>query len=168
MVRNRSAERGYRSGELAAAAGVSPDTLRHYERRGLLAAPPRLANGYRIYPREALDRILLIQRGLSIGFSLAELRMFLKARQAGAAPCKQVHELATRRLSEVERQIEELRLFRDELRKILGAWGRRLDARPDGAPARLLETLSSQSIAPGGEAPRALRFVHRAKKKEAR
>ena len=55
---------GFRSGEVARRTGVSADTLRHYERRGLLAKPRRRANGYRVYPPAAVDRVLLIQRAL--------------------------------------------------------------------------------------------------------
>ncbi len=73
-------------GELARRAGVSADTLRVYERRGLLAAPGRARNGYRLYPPEALERVLLIQRALAFGFTLPELTRFLGARASGAPP----------------------------------------------------------------------------------
>jgi DNA-binding transcriptional MerR regulator len=63
-----------RSGELAQLAGVSPDTLRHYERKGLLAAPHRSPNGYREYPASALDRVRLIRRALAVGFTLSDCR----------------------------------------------------------------------------------------------
>ena len=75
--------RELRSGEVARRAGVSADTLRHYEQRGLLGKPRRLANGYRAYPPEALDRVLLIQRALAVGFTLDELAELLRARDGG-------------------------------------------------------------------------------------
>ena len=62
-----------RSGELARLAGISADTLRHYERMKVLAAPRRSAGNYRHYPPEALDRVRLIRRALAVGFSLPEL-----------------------------------------------------------------------------------------------
>ena len=143
---------GMRSGELARAAGVSADTLRHYERLGLLAEPARRANGYRAYPSGALARVRLIQGGLAIGFTLAELATFLGLRDSGRAPCRRVRAAAGERLAEVESRIDELCRFRDDLRRTLGDWDRRLGTAPDGRPARLLESLE---IGGGGQARRA-------------
>ena len=130
-----------RSGELARAAGVSADTLRHYERLGLLAEPARRANGYRVYPPAALARVRLIQGGLAIGFTLAELATFLGLRDSGAAPCRRVRAAAGERLAEVESRIDELCRFRDDLRRTLGDWDERLGSAGDGRPVRLLESL---------------------------
>ncbi|HEY6147592.1 MAG TPA: MerR family transcriptional regulator [Thermoanaerobaculia bacterium] len=77
-----------RSGELAKASGVSADTLRHYERRGLVPRPRRLENGYRAYPVETVRRVTLIQRALSVGFTLDELSRIFEARDGGRAPCR--------------------------------------------------------------------------------
>jgi DNA-binding transcriptional MerR regulator len=134
---------GLRSGEIARRAGVSADTLRHYERRGLVAKPRRLANGYRVYPPEALDRVLLIQRALAVGFTLDELAGLLGARDRGHPPCREVRNLAERKLRDVDRQLEDLAEFRKALGGMLRDWDVRL-ARADGkAPARLLESLAS-------------------------
>jgi DNA-binding transcriptional MerR regulator len=132
-----------RSGEIARRAGVSADTLRHYERRGLVAKPRRLANGYRAYPPEALDRVLLIQRALAVGFTLDELSGLLRARDRGHPPCREVRTLAERKLRDVDRQLEDLTEFRKALGGMLRDWDVRL-ARADGkTPARLLESLAS-------------------------
>lgn len=155
-----------RSGELAAAAGVSQDTLLHYEKAGLLPAPKRLPNGYRIYPAEALNLVLLVQRGLAIGFSLDEIGVFLQARRAGAPPCRRVHALATKRLAELEQQIEGLIAFRKFFREVLEDWKGRLAGTPDGSPARLLETLTLHASATEARALAGLRFVNRRRKKE--
>ena len=133
-----------RSGELAAAAGVSPDTLRHYERAGLLPAPRRLGNGYRVYSPETLQTVRLIQRALAIGFTLGEIGVFLKERRSGSPPCKRVHALAAERLAETERRIESLSRFRDEFRRVLQEWSDRLAGTPDGSAAKLLESLTSR------------------------
>lgn len=134
---------GLRSGEIARRAGVSADTLRHYERRGLVAKPRRLANGYRAYPPEALDRVLLIQRALGVGFTLDELSGLLSARDGGHPPCREVRTLAEQKLRDVDRQLEDLTEFRKALDGMLRDWDVRL-ARADGkAPARLLESLAS-------------------------
>jgi DNA-binding transcriptional MerR regulator len=132
---------GYRSGELAAKAGVSADTLRHYERRGLIAAVERLPNGYRSYRVEALDRVLLIQRALSVGFSLDELARLLRARERGHPPCREVRALAARKLEEVEQQLQSLTDFRAALQTTLRDWDARLDRRRGEEPARLLDSL---------------------------
>ena len=58
------------AGELAHRVGVSTDTLRHYERKGVLPRPRRGANGYRMYPASAVDRVTLIRRALAVGFTL--------------------------------------------------------------------------------------------------
>jgi DNA-binding transcriptional MerR regulator len=117
--------------------------LRHYERRGLVAKPRRLANGYRAYPPEALDRVLLIQRALAVGFTLDELSGLLRARDRGHPPCREVRTLAERKLRDVDRQLEDLTEFRKALGGMLRDWDVRL-ARADGkTPARLLESLAS-------------------------
>lgn len=154
---------GYRSGELARAAGVSADTLRHYERRGLLARPRRLPNGYRLYPQESLDRVLVVQRALSFGFTLSEVAKFLRAREAGHPPCREVRALAVERLHDAERQIGDLIRFRDELRKIIREWDRRLGMRNAPKAARLLETLTPGNRT-GASALKGIRFAGRRNK----
>ncbi len=122
---------------------MSADTLRHYERRGLLRKPRRLANGYRAYPPEALDRVLLIQRALAVGFSLDELAEFLRDRDGGRPPCRKVRELAGRKLRDVERQLSDLSEFRADLLRTLRDWDDRLANAGRRDPARLLESLAS-------------------------
>jgi DNA-binding transcriptional MerR regulator len=132
-----------RSGQLARQAGVSADTLRHYERKGLLAAPYRSANGYREYPDAALVRVRLIQRALDMGFSLDELRTVLRQRDAGGAPCRQVRAIAAARLGELEYRIASLEQLRLELRQMLDEWDARLAALPNGTRAGLLDALAA-------------------------
>ena len=134
---------GYRSGEIARKAGVSTDTLRHYERKGLLPTR-RLESGYRTYPPEALDRFLLIQRALAVGFTLHELSELLRARDHGRPPCREVRALAERKLAEVDEQLENLARFREELVSILRNWDVRLAAMAGRSLARLLESLASR------------------------
>jgi DNA-binding transcriptional MerR regulator len=86
----------WRSGALARAAGVSADTLRHYEKMGLLPPPERTPAGYRLYPPDTLARVQLIQSAVRVGFTLAELAEVLKQRRSGGAPCPKVAELAAR------------------------------------------------------------------------
>jgi DNA-binding transcriptional MerR regulator len=130
-----------RSGELAGLAGISPDTLRHYERMELLAAPRRSSANYRLYPPEAVDRVRLIQRALAVGFSLPELAKILKIRDAGGAPCREVNRLLEEKLLKMDDQIADLVAMRKHLRTVLADWGKRIAHTPEGKPARLLETL---------------------------
>ena len=74
-----------RAGELAQLAEVSTDTLRHYERKGLLAAPRRSVNGYREYPKSALGRVRLVRRALEIGFTLDVAARYASSEGAAAA-----------------------------------------------------------------------------------
>jgi DNA-binding transcriptional MerR regulator len=130
--------------EVARQTGVSPDALRHYERKGLLPLPARTAAGYRRYAPEAVDRVRLIQRALLIGFSLGELAQLLRERARGAPPCRKVRDLVAGHLAGLEARLEELSALRDELQTLLAEWDGRLARTPDGTPAHLLETLSAR------------------------
>ena len=130
------------SGELAELAGVSRDTLRHYERQGVLPRPLRGHNAYRQYPPEALQRVQLVRRALSVGFTLDELAKMLKVRDAGGAPCEEVRKLAAQKLLNVQDQLRELTKLRDDLQETLREWDERLTHRTNGKRANLLESLS--------------------------
>jgi DNA-binding transcriptional MerR regulator len=138
-------QRYLRSGELARLTGVSTDTLRHYERMRVLSPPSRSAGGYRQYPPEAADRVRLIRRAISLGFSLAELTRILGVRDRGGAPCRQVLALAVEKLSKIDRQIADLIALRSELQILVAEWGKQLDRIPNGQRAGLLEALIQPS-----------------------
>lgn len=156
-----------RSGDLARQVGVSPDTLRLYERKGLLSPPPRSANGYRCYAPTAVDRVRLIQAGLSIGFTIAELAEILAMRDRGGTPCTQVRELAETKLASLNRHILELVELRDELHRILMDWDRALRSTARGKRAGLLEALASaspgrrQTLAPQFYSSLAMKSIHK-------
>jgi DNA-binding transcriptional MerR regulator len=130
-----------RSGELARLAKISSDTLRHYERKGLLKRPSRSRNGYREYPECALDRVRLIRNALAIGITLDELVEILALRDRGGAPCKQVRELTATKLTQLEARLEQLTELRNELRKLLKNWDERLEGRQQSERAGLLESI---------------------------
>ena len=125
--------------------GVSPDTLRLYERKGLINCPPRSAAGYRCYPPEAVDRIRLIRAGLSIGFTLNELGEILAVRDGGGFPCGRVRELAAIKLKNLERHVRELGELRRQLKTTLKQWDRALKKIAPGKRAGLLERLAVES-----------------------
>jgi DNA-binding transcriptional MerR regulator len=132
------------SREAARATGVSTDTLRHYERKGLLPGVTRAASGYRRYSAASIDRVLLIQRALVIGFSLADLKRVLVVRDRGGAPCQSVRTLLGERLDELNRRVVELLALRDDLHRLVSEWDSRLADTPAGGRAHLLETLGTR------------------------
>lgn len=128
---------------MARAAGVSTDTLRHYERKGVLARPRRAANGYRQYPVDAPDRVLLVRNALAVGFTLDELARILGERDRGGAPCREVRAMAGEKLASIEDQLKRLAALRDELRQTIAGWDSRLSETKPGDRAGLLETLGA-------------------------
>jgi DNA-binding transcriptional MerR regulator len=143
--------------DLAGAAGVSTDTLRHYERIGLLPGTIRTAAGYRRYAPATVERVRLIQRALMVGFSLKELASALGQRERGSPPCRGVRALVGERLAALERRLEELTGLRDEMRRIVREWDERLAQTPAGQRARLLDMLAGHALLerPPGARPRA-------------
>jgi len=139
LLKKNLAPRALRSGELAQLAGVSRDTLRHYERKGLLPAAPRSPNGYRHYSSQALDRVRLIRGALGIGFTVDELRDILQSRDRGFAPCHQVHALAMEKARELKTRIRELEVLHRALQKAIRGWAKKLKSTAPGKRAGLLE-----------------------------
>jgi DNA-binding transcriptional MerR regulator len=129
---------------VALATGVSTDTLRYYERKGLLPRVHRTAAGHRRYSSATIERVLLIQRALVVGFSLADLSRVLSLRDRGGAPCHSVRTLVGERLEALERQMEDLVVLRDELRTLVAEWDSVLARTPAGKPARLLDRLATR------------------------
>jgi len=158
-------KRSLRIGELARQSGLSVDTLRHYERLQLLPVLRRTDGGFRQYPPEAVRRVTVIQRALSIGFSLEELSSFFKERTAGRAPCRAVRRLAQTKLEALDQHIQSLLAGRDALRALLEKWDERLD-KAEGQPARLLDALAELESLPASASQRMPR--RRSKKHEGR
>jgi MerR family transcriptional regulator, Zn(II)-responsive regulator of zntA len=130
-----------RSGQLARQSGVSTDTLRYYERLGLLPPPHRSAGNYREYPPTSPQRVELIQRALTIGFSLAELKTILVVRDKGGAPCRHVRDLLRSKIRDTDQQIRSLVSLRSEMNRLALEWDRRLLRTKPGQVARLLESV---------------------------
>ncbi|MGY1617207.1 heavy metal-responsive transcriptional regulator [Geodermatophilus sp. SYSU D00691] len=110
-----TAVRGLRVSELAAAVGVSPDTIRYYERAGLLPSPERTPAGYRSYDAGAVDRLKFIQGAQRLGLRLADIRDLLAVRDTGTCPCEPAEDLLRRRLAEVDAEIARLVTLRQEI-----------------------------------------------------
>jgi DNA-binding transcriptional MerR regulator len=130
--------------EVARLTGVSADTLRHYEKKGLLPTPARTASGYRRYAADTVTRVHLIQGALVIGFSLDELTRILRERDRGAAPCQEVRALVNQRLADLEDHIKELATLRTELQALVEDWDAKLARTTPRKRAHLLETLATR------------------------
>ena len=109
-------------GNLAKNAGISTDTIRYYERFGLLPHPERTTKGYRLYNSKAVDQIYFIQKAQKLGFSLEEIKQVLELRGSGEFPCESVIDFTEKRLAQVEAEVSFLTKFRDTLRKNLRQW----------------------------------------------
>jgi DNA-binding transcriptional MerR regulator len=134
-------------GEVARLAQVTPDTIRYYERVGVVPRPSRTPAGYRQYANGVVHRLALIRSAQQFGFSLKELAEFLRVRDAGGKPCFQVRDAAQRILDAADQQIAALVRARHDMRRTLKAWDRTLAATPENEQARLLEQLPSRTVA---------------------
>lgn len=136
-------------GEVAKRSGVSPDTIRHYEKLGLIPRATRQRNGYRRYATSTLERIQTVRAALTLGFTLKELSLVFKTRDTGGAPCRQVRALAETKLTEAKQRIEEMTALRNRLEALLNDWDQRLAQTSPGERAGLLDLLSpSTQLAP--------------------
>jgi len=129
------------TGQLGAATGVSADTIRHYEKLGLLKKAVRSEGGYRLYDPSVVTRVQTIRSAVKAGFSLTELSGILRERDAGGVPCQRVAALAVEKIESLEERIRELVELKDWLTSTVDAWHRRLKGTPAGQRAGLLELL---------------------------
>jgi DNA-binding transcriptional MerR regulator len=111
---------GLRTGELATRAGVNVQTLRYYERRGLLAAPARRPSGQRRYPEETVGRLHTIKAAQRLGFTLAEIEelLDLSEHRRGTG---ELHQRARAKLAEIDARIDQLTRMRRALLEVLAA-----------------------------------------------
>lgn len=106
---------GLRTGEVAKAAGVNIQTLRYYEREGLLAAPKRSAAGYRQYDEDAVRIVSFIKRAQELGFTLREAKELLKLRRAGGKRADAVRRAAEVKLLDIDEKLRDLSAMRTAL-----------------------------------------------------
>ena len=124
---SRSAGRALKIGEVAKATGIGIETLRFYEKSGLLDSPSRTESGYRIYNADVLDRLDFIKRAQVLGFSLDEIKRVIADRRAGLSPCAEVREIVRNRLAELDERMREMKRYRKELASALAEWDERGD-----------------------------------------
>src|SRR5262245_3318171 len=125
----------YTIGSLAEAASVHVETVRYYQRRGLLAIPSTERGKMRRYSTDALERLQFIKRAQAIGFTLAEVQTLLSLRLSRS--CGKTRALAAAKLEAVEVRLRELRRLRGELR----SWLALCERNPDHAPCPVIQNL---------------------------
>lgn len=108
-------------GRLADKAGVNIDTIRYYERNGLLPPPQRRPSGYREYREADVERLRFIRRAKELGFTLGEITELLSLSSDRGGDMRGVKRKAEQRLEQVERRIEELQRVRRGLRKLIAS-----------------------------------------------
>jgi MerR family mercuric resistance operon transcriptional regulator len=106
-------------GQLAAAAGVNVETVRYYQRRGLLAVPRREPGSIARYPESALTRLRFIKRAQSLGFSLDDVQVLLSLEDGQA--CASARELGERKLAAVRARISSLRALEEALQRLVAS-----------------------------------------------
>lgn len=129
-------------GEVSAATGVDNQTIRFYERQGLLPAPDRTANGYRTYDSATVDRLRFIRAAQSVGLALAEIAQVLNLRDAGQTPCTHVSLALEQKLAEVRTRQQELAILARELEELIET-SRTLDP-ADCGPAEICHILTTK------------------------
>ena len=112
-------------GQVANATGVTVETIRFYEKQGLVAAPRRSPSGYRQYPEETVRRVRFIQRAKEVGFTLSEIGELLALRQEPGTSCGDIKLRASQKIELVDQKISDLTRIRDALaRMVLKCSGR--------------------------------------------
>ncbi|HEU4387691.1 MAG TPA: heavy metal-responsive transcriptional regulator [Blastocatellia bacterium] len=119
-----SRRREMKIGDVSRLSGIGIETLRFYEKSGLLDRPARTYSGYRLYSRDVLDRLVFIKRAQVLGFSLDEIKRLIDDARAGKSPCDEVREMVRQRLEDLDLRIQEMRRFRKELAATLEEWDR--------------------------------------------
>lgn len=109
-------------GEVAKQTGIGIETLRFYERSGLLDEPVRTEAGYRLYGANALNTLEFIKRAQVLGFTLTEIKRIISESRAGESPCDEVREIVRQRLVELDERLHQMQLYRDTVAKTLRQW----------------------------------------------
>lgn len=108
-------------GKVAELADVGVETVRFYEREGLIAEPPRKPSGYRQYPMEAVSRIRFIRRAKELGFSLQEIKELLSLRIDPETTCADIRERAEGKIVDIDKKVRTLQRMKDALERLTAA-----------------------------------------------
>lgn len=109
-------------GEVSKRSGIGIESLRFYEKSGLLDKPERTDSGYRMYDAGVIERLAFIKQAQVLGFSLEEIKRLIDERRAGQSPCAEVRELVRLRLQELDERMHQMQRYRQELAATLAQW----------------------------------------------
>ncbi len=136
----------YRIKQLSQLTDFSPEAIRYYERIGVLEAPDRSSNGYRIYTNSDVEHLRFIRRARQLDFTLENITEILALRDRGQPPCPYVQQLLKRKIAEVQDRIRDLEQLRDELME-LDQIGHHISLNEDAVCiCQILETKRSQQL----------------------
>ncbi len=126
------------TGKAAEMAGVNKETLRFYEKNGLLNPPPRTAAGYRLYSEKDIDRVKFIKNAQSLGFSLVEIKALLRIADGEMTSPEEVREVAKQKLATIDEQILQL----EKLRSVLSGLVQKCESEGSICNCPIIESLS--------------------------
>ena len=112
---------GLSIGKVARGAGVAVDTVRYYEREGLLEKPMRTSSGYRQYPPDAVARLRFIRQAKELGFTLSEIRELLALKVAPGKSCADVRARAESKIADIEQRVAQLTRMKQALARLAAA-----------------------------------------------
>ena len=140
-------------GQLAARVGVTADTVRYYERSGLLPEPNRTDGDHRRYGPADLDRMLFIRGAQRLGLRLAEIKVLLEVRDTGVCPCGPAETLLSEHIGEIDREIARLARLRADLARMVVGLSGQSGPCPDPVPGTwcAADRQEAESNAGGGD-----------------
>lgn len=122
-------------GAVAKKAGVNVETIRFYQRKGLITEPPKPETGFRIYPADVITRLQFIHRAKELGFTLAEIEILL---ELDSSDCSQTKQIATQKLELIRSKINDLQAMTQALESLLGA----CESNESNNPCPIISSLS--------------------------
>lgn len=131
--------KGLTIGQVAKKGNVNIETVRYYERQGLIPSPPRRESGYRAYPPDTVDRVRFIKRAQELGFSLKEAAELLSLRVGPGTNCAEVRRLAGVKIGDIEKKMETLAKMKQVLATLTAA----CEARGPASECPILEALGN-------------------------
>jgi|SRR5436190_23667665 len=129
-------------GEVADRGGVNLQTIRYYEREGLLPAPPRMASGYRLFNQETVRRVRFIKRAQELGFTLAEIRELLTLRIEESRSSAEVRAIAQAKIADIDNKVRHL----DAMKRALTHLTDRCSGHGPATECPILESLDSDEV----------------------
>ena len=135
---------GLTIGEIAVRARVHIETLRYYERRGLIERPPRSVSNYRLYPEDVVRRVRFIKRAQELGFSLKDIKELLSLRAAPEAECGEIRTHAEAKIKDIDEKIDSLMAMKHALSKLVAE----CSGQGPLTECPILESLDTKEITP--------------------